>query len=124
MNKETRNRMVILLVSPPGDLQISLQALVNAHLTTDLLVIGEADSVINIIVRHNPKLIIIDQEITRESVSDLVNEIKSKRPDILCIVLLNDDDDQQKIIDAGADLAVVKGLKGSKLIAMVKDLLC
>lgn len=116
-------KLVVLIISPPGDLQIGLQALLTTHLDVDVLVVGEAASALKVIERHNPTLVILDQDIPGNPVSDLVQAIKNGWPKIICIVLVNDDQGRQEIIAAGADLVVIKGLPGGKLVTEIKRLL-
>ena len=114
---------VALIVSPPGDLQIGLQALLITHLDVDVLVVGEATSALQAIRRHSPAVIILDQDIPGKTAAELVNDIKTGRPDIHCIVLVNDDQGRQELITTGVDLVVVKGLPGAKLVAAIKHLI-
>ncbi|MFC1996525.1 response regulator [Chloroflexota bacterium] len=116
-------KLVVLIVSPPGDLQIGLQALLTVHLDFDVLVVGESSSALKVIERQYPALVILDQDIPGNTVAKLVQNIKTSWPEIICIVLVNDDQGRQKTIDAGADLIVVKGLPGSKLIGEIKVIL-
>ena len=114
---------VILIVSPPGDLQIGLQALLTTHLDIDVLVVGEATSALKIITRNNPVVVILDENIPGNIIAQLVANIKTNWLEIQCVVLVNDDQRCQEIIAAGADLIVMKGLPGAKLVAEIKSLL-
>ena len=116
-------KLVVLIVSPPGDLQIGLQALLTTHLDVDVLVVSQGSSALKVIERHNPGLVILDQDISGNAVALLARNIKINWPEIICIVLANDDQVRQKVIDAGTDLIVIKGLPGSKLIGEIKRLL-
>ena len=116
-------KSVVLIVSPPGDLQIGLQALLTTHLDVDVLVVSKAASALKIIERNNPAMVILDQDIPEGRVTTLIHKIKISWPETHCIVLVNDDQARQKVIDAGADLIVIKGLPGAKLVAKIKGLL-
>jgi len=116
-------KLTALIVSPPGDLQIGLQALLTVHLDVDVLVVGEISSALKVIERQYPALIILDQDISGNKITKLVHNIKTIWPEIICFVLVNDNQGRQKIIDAGADLIVIKGLPGPKLIGEIKRLL-
>ena len=109
--------------APPGDLQIGLQALLTTHLDVDVLVVGEGSSALKVIERHTPALVILDHDLPGDTAPKIVHDIKTKWPEIICIVLVNDDQGRQKIINAGADLIVIKGLPGAKLIGEIKRLL-
>ncbi len=56
---------LILIVAPPGDLQIGLQALLTTHLEVDVLVTAEGSSALRIIERHNPSLVILEYDLPR-----------------------------------------------------------
>jgi len=116
-------KLVVLIVSPPGDLQIGLQALLSSHLDVDVLAVGDGYSVLKVIERQSPALVILDQDIPGDTISMLIHETKTSWPEIKCIVLVNDDQDRQNFVDAGADLIIVKGLSGAKIIAEIKRLL-
>jgi DNA-binding NarL/FixJ family response regulator len=114
---------LVLIVSPPGDLQIGLQALLTTHLDVDVLVVSEAASALKFIEKNNPDLVMLDQDISENTASKLVDDIKTSWPEIICVVLVNDDQVRQKIDAAGANLVIVKGLPGAKLVAETKKLL-
>lgn len=116
-------KLVILIVSPPGDLQIGLQALLTTHLDVDVLVVGEGSSALTVIKRQYPALVVLDQDIPGHKSEMRVQNIKTIWPEIICIVLVNEEQGRQKLLDAGADLVVIKGLPGSKLIDEIKRLL-
>jgi DNA-binding NarL/FixJ family response regulator len=123
MEKILNNKLVVLIVSPPGDLQTGLQALLTTHLDVAVLAVGDGSSALKVIERHNPALVILDQDIPGSTVTTLIHHIKTSQPEIICIVLVNDDQARSKIIDAGSDLIVIKGLPGAKFIAEIKRLL-
>lgn len=114
---------MLLIVSPPGDLQIGLQALITVHLDVDVLVVGEGSSALKVIARQFPALVILDQDIPGNTVAGLIKNIKTNWPEIHCMVLVNDEQGRHKLVDAGADLIVTKGLPGGMLIAEIKRLL-
>ena len=114
---------VILIVAPPGDLQIGLQALLTTRLEVDVLMTGEGSSALKAIERHNPAVVILDHDLPRNTAPMIIQRIKSSWPDIRCIVLVNDDEGRQKVLGTGADLIVIKGLPGTNLVAEIKKLL-
>ena len=121
--KNLDTKLVVLIVSPPGNLQIGLQALLTTHLDVDVLVVGDGSSALKVIERNNPAMIILDQDIPGSTVTTLVHHIKTSWPEIICIVLVNDDQARPEIIDAGSDLIVIKGLPGAKLIEKIKQII-
>jgi len=115
-------KSLILIISPPGDLQIGLQALLTTHLDVDVLAVSKESSALKVIERNNPALVILDQDISGNAAT-LVHNIKTSWPEIICIVFVNNDQGRQKAIDAGGDLIVIKGLPGAMLIAEIRKLL-
>ena len=115
-------KLLILIISPPGDLQIGLQALLTTHLDVDVLAVSKESSALKVIERNNPALVILDQDISGNTAT-IVHNIKTSWPEIICIVLVNNNQGRQKAIDAGGDLIVIKGLPGAKLIAEIRKLL-
>lgn len=123
LRKMNNSKPLIFIVAPPGDLQIGLQALLTTRLDVDVLVTGEGSSALKVIERHNPAMIILDQDLQRNKVPVIVKRIKSSWPKIRCIVLVNDHEGRKKVLDSGADLILIKGLPGGKLVAEIERLL-
>ena len=122
---ETKNQSNngVLIVNPPGELQIGLQALLTTHLDLDVLVVSEIESAYKIIGSFNPSLIILDQNISKKDPVSLVSRIKKSWPEIRCLVLVNDDSSFQLLSQTDADLIIVKGLRGADLVKKIRSLL-
>jgi len=116
-------KLLILIISPPGDLQIGLQALLTTHLDVDVLAVGEGSSAIKVIERYHPTVIILDNDLPKDAAVKIVQDIRSNWPEIICIVLVNDEQGRHSFLDMGADLIAIKGLPGAKLIAEINRLL-
>ena len=116
-------KIIILIVSPPGDLQIGLQALLTTHMDADVLVTGKESSALQIIKRYKPVLVILDQDIQKENAPRIIQQIKMNWPEIRCIVLVNDDKGQDLFEDVGAETIITKGFPGSKLIDEIKKVI-
>ena len=114
---------VILIVAPPGDLQIGLQALITSHLEVDVLVTSEVSAAISVIKIHNPVLLILDQDLPGNSVLAIIQDVKSTWPNIGCMILAKDALRRSEFEEIGTDLVVIKGLPGAKLVAEIKKLL-
>lgn len=114
---------MILIVAPPGDLQIGLQALLTAHLEVDVLVTSERSSALKVIETQNPDMVILDHNLPSNTTLMIINQIQSSWPDIRCIVLVNDEEGRQNIQGAGSDLIVIKGFPGANLVAEIEKLL-
>ena len=114
---------LILIVVPPGDLQIGLLALLTTRLEVDVLVTGEESSAMKFVERHNPAMVILDHDLPGNVAHIIVQRIKSGWPDICCVVLVNDDGERQEVLDQGADHIVIKGLPGAKLVTEIEEFL-
>ena len=115
-------KIMVLIVSPPGDLQIGLQALLTVHLDADVLVVGEGNAALTVIERQCPAMVIIDEDLGEETAVSLLHHIKSNQPDIICITIANDEQGRQQFTNTHTDLVVIKGLSGAKLITEIKNL--
>ncbi len=121
--KNLNTKLLILIISPPGDLQIGLQALLTTHLDADVLAVGEGSSAIKVIERHYPAVVILDHNLPGNTAPKIIHDIKSNWPEIICTVLVNDERGRLLFERAGANLIIIKGLPGAKLIAEIKRLL-
>jgi DNA-binding NarL/FixJ family response regulator len=117
------SKPLILIVAPPGDLQIGLQALLTARLEVDVLVTGEESSAMKVIERHIPALVIVDNDLLRNTAAMIIQRIKASWPDIYCIVLVNDDGGRQEVLESGVNRVLIKGLPGAKLVAEIEEFL-
>jgi DNA-binding NarL/FixJ family response regulator len=117
------HKKLILIVNPPGNLQIGLQAILTSHLDVDVMAVSEVDSAINVIKRYKPALVILDQNISKKELDSTIVEIKTHWPEILCLVLVNDDQSRDHFDQARADLVIIKGLLGSSLVKEIRSLL-
>jgi DNA-binding NarL/FixJ family response regulator len=116
-------KLLVLIVSPPGDLQIGLQALLTTHLDVDVLVVGEGSSALKVINHQNPAAVILDHNLPGNAAPKIIRDIKTDWPGITCIVLINDEQGRQSFLEMGADLIAIKGLPGAKLVREIKRLI-
>jgi len=123
LKKMNNSTPLILIVAPPGDLQIGLQALLTARLKVDVLVTGEESSAMKVVERHNPALVILDHDLPYNTAPMIIQSVKANWPGIYCVVLVNDDEGRQEVQDKGADLILVKGLPGGKLVTEIEKFL-
>ncbi len=53
--------------------------------------------------------------------ADLLEHIKARRPQTVCIVLAEGSHEQKEIKEAGADVVVPKGYPAVRLLEIIKD---
>lgn len=114
-------KRVILIIAPPGDLQIGLQALLTTHLDVDVLVIGKGSLALKVIDIHKPAMVILDDDLLNDTVPMIIQGVKSSCPDTATIVMVNDEFGRQKIFDQGADLILLKGIPPVKLLSLIEE---
>ena len=118
-----RKRLIILLASPPGDLQIGLQALIKTHINADVMAVGDVPSLKHVVERQLPDLVIFDKDLLAKASLKYLQEAIDKWLNTKLIVLVNDNDDRVIFNQSGADLVVTKGFPGTKLLQEVENLL-
>ena len=122
-DKITNQKPIILIVSPPSDLQIGLQALLTTYLEVDVYVTSESSSALKALARYLPDLVILDQDLPENSEFEIAREINANWPETAMFVLVNKDNDRNKFSSLGVDRTITKGLPGLELIAEIKMLL-
>ena len=121
LDQNNNSKPLILIVAPPGNLQIGLQALLTTRLEVDVLVTGNETSAMKVIKRHNPALVILDDNLPKEIVPTIIEAVRTNSPDIACIVMINDEAHRQYLTDEGADLVLLKGIPPARLISIIED---
>lgn len=114
-------KRVILIIAPPGDLQIGLQALLTTHLDVDVLVIGEGSLALKVIDIHKPAMVIMDDDLLNDTVPMIIQGVKSSYPDTATLVMVNDEVGRQKMVGKGADLILLKGFPPVKFLSLIED---
>lgn len=120
--REVKTKPTILILAMPGDLQTSLQMLLSLK-DVAVLVTTEGSSALQAIERHVPALMIVDFELPGEDLLSIVDRIKFRWPNFPCLVLVDDEQQRQRALRIGANLALVKGYPADKLLAAIEDLL-
>ena len=126
MTKKDRSKLrksTILIVSPPSDLQIGLQALLTTYLEADVYVTSEGSSALKAIARNFPDLVILDQDLPLSSGLEVTREIKNNWPDMRILVFVNNDEGKKFFSPSGVNHIIIKGLPGQELIHEIKTIL-
>jgi DNA-binding NarL/FixJ family response regulator len=116
-------KQMVLIVAPPGDLQIGLQALLAVLPDVEVLVAAEGPLALEVIERHAPRLVILDDDLPGDAALLSANRIKARWPEIRCLVLVRDEQQRQRVGKTNADLVLIKGYPAAKLIAAIEGLL-
>jgi len=74
------------------------------------------------IPEHSPALVVVDVAWPGDGVSTMLRQIKDKEPRSRCLVLTEDRQQQQEAIDAGADVALIKGFPAARLFDIIEML--
>ena len=114
---------MILIVAPPGDLQIGLQALLAVLRDVEVLVAAEGPLALEVIERHAPSLVILDDDLPSDGALPAANQIKARWPEVRCLVLVDDEQQRQRMQETSADLVLIKGHPAAKLKAAIEGLL-
>jgi DNA-binding NarL/FixJ family response regulator len=116
-------KQMILIVAPPGNLQLGLQALLAVLRDVEVLVAAEGPLALEVIERHTPSLVILDDDLPGEATPLSANQIKARWPEVRCLVLADDEQQRQRLQETSADLVLVKGYPAAKLKAAIEGLL-
>jgi DNA-binding NarL/FixJ family response regulator len=123
VRRDTTLKKMILIVALPGGLQIGLQALLAVLRDVEVLVAAEGSLALEVVERHAPSLVILDDDLPGDAALLTSNQIKARWPDIRCLVLVDDEQQRQRLEESSADLVLIKGYPAAKLIAAVEGLL-
>ena len=123
MKRAMTTKQMVLIVAPPGDLQIGLQALLAVLHDVEVLVAAEGPLALEVIERHPPWLVILDDDLPGDAALMSANQIKARWPEIRCLVLVSDEQQRQRVGETSADLVLIKGYPPAKLIAAIQGLL-
>ena len=122
----TENSSLVAIVAAPGHLRDGLAALLSAAIP-QIEVVGHAGnrlSATKVVEEQSPDLILLEASSSSEEIQDLLRRIKTARPQIRCIVLVNDVQQREAITKgAGADAVLVTGYPAAKIVKTVRQLL-
>jgi DNA-binding response OmpR family regulator len=123
VKRDVAPKQMILIVAPPGDLQLGLQALLAVLRNVEVLVATEGPLALEVIEKHAPSLVILDDDLPGDGALLSANQIKASWPEIRCLVLVSDEERRQRVGETNADLVLIKGYPPAKLIAAIQGLL-
>lgn len=114
----------LLVVARPGRLRQGLQALLRT--IPEIEIVGQADcdaEALVLIVQQQPSLVLLDSSLAFPDVLTVLAEIKRAYPQIRCIVLVENVQQQGAAREEGADVALITGFSAKVLHAAIHDLL-
>ena len=117
------NPVRVFLVDDHEVVRHGVRALIDA--SGDLQVVGEADSVETALARVlavHPQVAVLDVRLPDGNGVELCREIRSRLPDVSCLMLTSYSDDEAlfEAIIAGAAGYVLKQVRGTELIAAIR----
>lgn len=117
------SKVTALIISRPGQLRDSLQVLLAAIPQVEVVrPADDSQSALMIGTGCYPGLVVLDYDLNHDSDAAL-RHIKAEWPHMQCIVLADDERDQQAARAAGADIVLMKGVLASKFYATIEELL-
>jgi DNA-binding NarL/FixJ family response regulator len=109
----------VVIVAPPGRLRDSLRVLLRGN--TGIRVSGEADdgaSALRLIAANPPTLAVLDANLNGDGAWWTLRQIKSGWPQVRCILLAHDAEQQQRARAASAD-GVFLAARTAEALALV-----
>ncbi|MFC1974951.1 hypothetical protein ACFLXQ_00965 [Chloroflexota bacterium] len=117
--------MSVLIISKPGSLRDSLKTFfrVIPRIGT-IYQIDDIPAALGAMAQHHPALVLLDANIFNgNSPSAAVRQLKAAETQSRCLVLADDERQQQQAQDAGADVSLLKGFPADKLYEVIEELL-
>ena len=119
-NTENTKPVLALIIVAPGPLQDGLLALMTTYnQISALFVAEEASLALKMVKDHRPNLILLD--INLPNAQQVLEQTKSRWPQIRCIVLAGDVEQEQAIREA--DAVLIEGFSPAHLLATIENLL-
>jgi DNA-binding NarL/FixJ family response regulator len=119
----TKNQTRALIVTHRESLQNGLQALVMSIPHVDIIgQVGDGPHALEMVREHHPDLVLLDN-LPGDEEWWVLGQIKTRWPEIRCIVLADDVRQQQKATTLGADIVLLKGFPPAKLADIIERLL-
>ena len=113
-----------LIVARPGPLRNSLQALMTTMPQIEIVAEADAPSaLLRMGDRIQPDIVLLDASLPEQEVWAALQQIQSEWSRTHTIVLAEDSKQQQRAMEAGADVALLKGFPAAKLAAVMESFL-
>lgn len=113
-----------LIVAKPGPLRDGIQALMIAIPQIDAVYeTSDLSSAPDIVYDRCPDLVLLDSSLDREAIRPAVRRVKAQWPQARCVFLADDVQQKREGESADADVALLKGLPATQLVAAIVGLL-
>ena len=114
-----------LIVSHPGHLSNGIQSLLRTIPQIEIIAESQDPSVLLKMDKDiHPDLLIIDANIIDEINWKAITNIKVEWPKTKMLILTDNDLQERKAKEAGADISLPKGFPASALVALIENSLC
>ena len=116
------HRPTALIVAPPGPLREGLRAALNA--LRRLETVGVADTASHaVVMMRDPAFVLLSLEGSEADDLTALQTIKARWPAVQCIVLVDTVARQQAAKAAGAEEALIRGIRPADLLGRIERLL-
>ena len=115
--------MKTVLASSPGAFQASLRATLGSF--PEIALSGSATgglSALNKVPEEQPSLLVIDGSLSEGEVAHLLREARREDPQVRCIVLVDAEREGQRLVSAGADMALMKDTLIGRLLDAMREM--
>jgi two-component system response regulator DegU len=120
----TKNQARALIVTQRGSLQNGLQALVMSIPQVDIIgQVEDGSQALAIIQEHHPDLVLLDTNLPNNEEWQVLEQMKTLRPETRCIVLADDVRQQQEAKTLKADVVLLKGFPPAKLAETIETII-
>lgn len=111
----------VLIVSRPGPLRESLQALLATVLPAGAIeVVDDTATALTMVAKDRPALVVLDFDPSDDSVWELLSRIQVTHPRIRCVVLVDDMQQRERVLSFCAEEVVMKGCRAEQLSATIR----
>jgi DNA-binding NarL/FixJ family response regulator len=119
-----KNQIQALIVTHRGSLQDGLRALVMSIPHVDIIGhVGDGAQTLEMVRKHHPDLVLLDTNLPGDEEWGILEQMTALWPEIQCIILADDVEQQQKATELGADIVLLKGFPPAKLAEIIEKLL-
>ena len=112
-----------IIASRPGVMRQALRATLN--LSPHIEVVGVAGgglSALDLARQHRPALIVIDSSLPEDEMLALLRQVKQGQPHIRCLMLAETIRQQQVMLTAGADAALLRGEPAECIVEVLEEM--